>query len=370
MFGDPQAVRRARVRCDASRSERALVTGVVSFEASRKRFVQLFSAPHRQSGSLRLVFFSKRGRRASDDSPEAGEQSRTRARRPGCLAARARAVSRTRAPRTATSRLRVPRSCVPNPSAEPELDRAFAVATERAISSPPPTTRGRPARARRGRARGGWLIDAAELQVGAPVVAAGARERLSGRGPRGRRVGFRGRDGSRQRLLGEITLALMALGAVAAKRVRVDTPSRATSFLREVRALARLAPPARPALLRRVSLPPTTAGSSRAPAAAARSSGGCTRAATPTTSRRCCARCAGAASHPWRRGWRSPGRWPARCATCRPPRPRRAQGLEAGERVRAGPSDARKTTPPTRTTREAAKSRRSLLRCRDGETGR
>ena len=119
------------------------------------------------------------------------------------------------------------------------------MATERAISSPPPDDpwASLPALVEAARA-GGWLIDAAELQVGAPGRAAGASASASAAadpaaGGSDSAVGtVLGRGSS-----GEITLARWRGALVAAKRVRVDTPSRATSFLREVRALARLRHP-------------------------------------------------------------------------------------------------------------------------------
>ena len=119
------------------------------------------------------------------------------------------------------------------------------MATERAISTPPPDDpwASLPALVEAARA-GGWLIDAAELQVGAPGRAAGASASASAAadpaaGGSDSAVGtVLGRGAS-----GEITLARWRGALVAAKRVRVDTPSRATSFLREVRALARLRHP-------------------------------------------------------------------------------------------------------------------------------
>ena len=115
------------------------------------------------------------------------------------------------------------------------------MATERAISSPPPDDpwASLPALVEAARA-GGWLIDATELQVGAPGRAAGASAAADpAAGGSDSAVGtVLGRGSS-----GEITLARWRGALVAAKRVRVDTPSRATSFLREVRALARLRHP-------------------------------------------------------------------------------------------------------------------------------
>ena len=132
------------------------------------------------------------------------------------------------------------------------------MATERAISTPPPDDpwASLPALVEAARA-GGWLIDAAELQVGAPGRAAGASASASAAadpaaGGSDAAVGtVLGRGSS-----GEITLARWRRRA----RRRQARPRR--------HALARdfvpaggpgsgaPAPPARPALLRRVSLPP------------------------------------------------------------------------------------------------------------------
>ena len=109
--------------------------------------------------------------------------------------------------------------------------------TESAISgSPEDPWASLPALVEAARA-GGWLIDAAELEVGAPKAgaSAGAPNAADPADGASDAVGTVLGKGSS----GEITLARWRGTLVAAKRVRVDTPSRATSFLREVRALAR-----------------------------------------------------------------------------------------------------------------------------------
>ena len=109
--------------------------------------------------------------------------------------------------------------------------------TESAISgSPEDPWASLPALVEAARA-GGWLIDAAELEVGAPKAGASAGAPTAADPADGASdaVGTVLGKGSS----GEITLARWRGTLVAAKRVRVDTPSRATSFLREVRALAR-----------------------------------------------------------------------------------------------------------------------------------
>ena len=89
---------------------------------------------------------------------------------------------------------------------------------------------------------GGWLIDAAELEVGAnrpPGASTRASAAADPAAGGSEAVGtVLGRGSS-----GEITLARWRGALVAAKRVRVDTPSRRTAFLREVRALARMRHP-------------------------------------------------------------------------------------------------------------------------------
>jgi serine/threonine protein kinase len=90
---------------------------------------------------------------------------------------------------------------------------------------------------------GGWLIDAGEIEFGAssparttaPGTASGSSTSSETETEFGTCLG-KGSSGS-------ITLARWRGTPVAAKHVRVDTPSRATSFLREVRALARMRHP-------------------------------------------------------------------------------------------------------------------------------
>ena len=116
------------------------------------------------------------------------------------------------------------------------------MATEGGISgSPDDAWASLPALVEAARA-GGWLIDAAELEVGAPrsagASAAAAAEAAPAEGGSEAVGALLGKGSS-----GEITLARWRGALVAAKRVRVDTPTRRTAFVREVSALARIRHP-------------------------------------------------------------------------------------------------------------------------------